>query len=44
VAADNTGIARRDLKGYLNYMRKSGRYESREHDFGIDAMEVSIRG
>jgi len=42
VVADNTGIARRPLKGYLDYVRKSGRYESREHDFGFDAMEVSI--
>ena len=42
VVADNTGIAKRDLKEYLDYVRKTGRYESREYDFGFDAMEVSI--
>jgi len=42
VVADNTGIARRELRGYLDHVRKSGRYESREYDFGFDAMEVSI--
>jgi len=43
VVADNTGKAfKRDVKNYLDYVRKSGRYESREYDFGFDAMEVSI--
>lgn len=41
VVADNTKIYRPRLKDYLRYVRKSGRYESREQDFGRDAMEVS---
>lgn len=41
VVADNTKIFRRSLKRYLNHMRNSGRYSSRERDFGEDAMEVS---
>jgi predicted O-methyltransferase YrrM len=42
VVADNTRIYKRDVKEYLAYVRKGGRYESREYDFGLDAMEVSI--
>ena len=43
VVADNTGIFRRDVKPYLEYVRDpAGRYQSREHDFGDDAMEVSV--
>lgn len=42
VVADNTKIYRREVREYLAYVRKSGRYTSREHDFGFDAMEVSI--
>jgi predicted O-methyltransferase YrrM len=42
VVADNTGIYRRDVAPYLEYVRTSGRYASRQHDFGDDAMEVSI--
>jgi predicted O-methyltransferase YrrM len=42
VIADNTGIYRRDVAPYLEYVRTSGRYRSREFDFGDDAMEVSI--
>ena len=41
VVADNTKIFRRELAGYLNRVRTSGRYESRERDFGEDAMEIS---
>jgi predicted O-methyltransferase YrrM len=44
VVADNTGIFRRDVAPYLRYVRKSGRYETREYEFGDDAMEVSILG
>jgi predicted O-methyltransferase YrrM len=45
VVADNTGASfRRDVKPYLDYVRDpAGRYTSREHDFGDDAMEVSVR-
>ncbi len=43
VIADNTGVFRRDVAPYLTYVRDPhGRYESREYDFGDDAMEVSI--
>ncbi len=42
VVADNTKIYKRDVKEYLAYVRKDGRYTSREYDFGFDAMEVSI--
>ncbi len=41
VVADNTGIFRRGVKGYLAHVR-GGRYESREYDFGFDCMEVSV--
>jgi predicted O-methyltransferase YrrM len=43
VVADNTGIFRREVKPYIDHVRgPSGRYRSREHVFGDDAMEVSI--
>lgn len=42
VVADNTKAFRRDVRNYLEYVRKDGRYTSREYDFGFDAMEVSI--
>jgi predicted O-methyltransferase YrrM len=42
VVADNTGVFRRDVKPYLDYVREGGRYQSREHDFGFDCMEVSV--
>ncbi len=40
VVADNT--KRRDVRDYLAYVRKGGRYITREYDFGFDAMEVSV--
>ena len=42
VVADNTGIYRRDVKPYLDHVRNDPRYDSREHDFGFDCMEVSV--
>ncbi|MBI4638513.1 MAG: class I SAM-dependent methyltransferase [Candidatus Rokubacteria bacterium] len=43
VVADNTGVFRRDVAPYLEHVREpSGRYDSREYDFGDDAMEVSV--
>jgi len=43
VVADNTGIYRREVGPYLDYVRNgAGRYESREYEVGEDAMEVSI--
>jgi len=44
VVADNTGIFRRDVAPYLRHVRESGRYRTREYEFGADAMEVSILG
>ena len=44
VVADNTGVFRRDVSNYLEYVRDpSGPWQSREHEFDDDAMEVSIR-
>ncbi len=43
VVADNTKIFRQAVRPYLAHVRRSGRYASREHDFGADAMEVSVR-
>jgi predicted O-methyltransferase YrrM len=42
VVADNTGVFRREVKAYLDHVREGGRYESRQHDFGPDSMEVSV--
>lgn len=42
VVADNTGVFRRDVKGYLAHVRGSGRFQSREYAFGADCMEVSV--
>lgn len=42
VVADNTGAYRREVAPYLEYVRGGGRYASRAHDFGGDAMEVSV--
>lgn len=43
VVADNTGIARREVAPYLEYVRSDGgRYDSRGHDVDDDAMEVSV--
>jgi len=43
VVADNTGIYRRDVAPYLEYVRQpGGRFASRAHAFDDDAMEVSV--
>ena len=42
IVADNTGVFRRDVQSYLDYVRNGGRYTSREYDFGDDTMEVSL--
>ena len=41
VVADNTGISRREVRPYLAHVRGAA-YESHEHDFGSDCMEVSV--
>ena len=44
VVADNTGVFRRDVAPYLEYVRDPhGAWQSREHVFDDDAMEVSVR-
>jgi predicted O-methyltransferase YrrM len=44
VVADNTGVFRRDVAPYLEYVRDpGGPWQSRQHEFGDDAMEVSVR-
>ena len=44
VIADNTGIFRKDVAPYLEYVRDpAGPWTSREYDFGDDCMEVSVR-
>jgi predicted O-methyltransferase YrrM len=42
VVADNTKVFRQEVRPYLAHVREGGRYRSREHDFGADAMEVSV--
>ena len=42
VVADNTGMYRREVKPYLDYVRESGRYQTREYEFESDCMEASI--
>jgi predicted O-methyltransferase YrrM len=44
VVADNTGVFRRAVAPYLDHVRApGGGWASREHVFGDDAMEVSVR-
>src|SRR5437899_3060628 len=42
VVADNTGMYRKDVAPYLEHVRGSADYASREHEFDDDAMEVSL--
>jgi predicted O-methyltransferase YrrM len=42
IVADNTGIFRRAIKPYLDHVRSSDRYRSREYTFAEDCMEVSV--
>ena len=43
VVADNTGVFRREVKPYLDWVRDpAGRYASREYVVGDDAVEVSV--
>jgi predicted O-methyltransferase YrrM len=41
VVADNVKIFEDQLQDYLDYVRNSGKYESKTLDFGFDAVEVS---
>ncbi len=42
VIANGTGMYNKELTAYLEYVRKSGRYQSSNHVFGNDALEVSL--
>jgi len=42
VVADNTGIYRKEVAPYLEHVRGSADYTSREYEFDDDAMEVSL--
>jgi len=42
VVADNTGVFRKEVIPYLDHVRHSPDYVSREYEFGDDAMEVSL--
>ena len=43
VIADNVKMFAADMKDYLTYIRNSGNYQSRTHDFGFDAVEESLK-
>ena len=43
VVADNVKRFEKDMKDFLDYVRKSGNYRSELHDFGADGVEVSRR-
>jgi predicted O-methyltransferase YrrM len=42
VVADNTGVYRKTVAPYLEHVRGSAEYTSREYEFDDDAMEVSV--
>jgi len=48
IVADNAGIFAEEMKDYLEYVRRSGKYRSSFHEFEIeqgvtDALEVSYK-
>jgi predicted O-methyltransferase YrrM len=43
VIADNAGIFADQMRDYLDYVRSSGKYKSRYHDFDSDGVEVSVK-
>lgn len=43
VVADNVGVFSSQLSDYLDYVRHSGKYDSKTIDFAFDAVEVSTR-
>ncbi len=42
IIANGTGMFNKELVAYLDYVRKSGKYQSANRVFGNDALEVSI--
>ena len=43
VVADNVKMFASAVENYLEYVRTSKKYKSKYHDFGYDAMEVSLK-
>jgi predicted O-methyltransferase YrrM len=43
VVADNVGFMSRSMRGYLGYVRDSGRYESEFHGSDGDGIEISVK-
>jgi predicted O-methyltransferase YrrM len=43
VVADNVGFMSRSMRGYLDYMRDSGKYESEFHRSNGDGIEISVK-
>jgi predicted O-methyltransferase YrrM len=43
VVADNVGFMSRPMRGYLGYVRDSGKYESTFHRSGSDGIEISVK-
>ena len=43
IVADNVGPYAYAMRGYMDYVRNSGRYESQFIPFGRDGVEVSVR-
>ncbi|MBC8224776.1 O-methyltransferase [Candidatus Bathyarchaeota archaeon] len=43
VVADNVGFMSRSMRGYLDHVRDSGKYESTFHRSGLDGVEVSVK-
>ncbi|HEX9261914.1 MAG TPA: O-methyltransferase [Candidatus Bathyarchaeia archaeon] len=43
IVADNAGIFADEMQNYLDYVRKSGKYQSKYVSVGQDGMEISVR-
>lgn len=43
IVADNVVRFEKDMRNFLEYVRKSGKYRSELHNFGFDGVEVSRR-
>ena len=43
VVADNVGFMSRSMRGYLDHVRNSGKYESTFHRSNGDGIEVSVK-
>ena len=43
VVADNVGFMSRSMRGYLDHVRDSGKYESTFHRTNGDGIEISVK-